>query len=91
MTLWENNEVLLCRCFATSLGETALKWYYQLPHGSVDSYRNLTELFCARFISSSRPLKGLPTCEWSGRAHGTLTEVKGITQGLLEEVVGPPQ
>ena len=42
MILWENNEALLCRCFAASLGETALKWYYQLRPGSIDSYKSLT-------------------------------------------------
>lgn len=43
MTLWENNEALLCRCFAVSLGKTTLKWYRQLLPGSIDSYRNLIE------------------------------------------------
>ena len=51
MILWKHNEALLCRCFAASLGETALKWYYHLRPGSID--RNLTEQFCARFIASS--------------------------------------
>lgn len=59
MTLWENNEALLCRCFASSRGKTTLKWYYQLLPGSIDSYRNLTEQCCTRFIASSQPPKGL--------------------------------
>lgn len=43
MTLWENNEAFLCRCFAAILGETAQKWYYQLLLGTIDSYVSLIE------------------------------------------------
>ena len=58
MAYWFLDDVVMCRMFPTILGDVALKWFTRLPAGKIDSFRELAELFMARFITNSRIVKG---------------------------------
>ena len=49
----------MCRIFPSSLGEVALWWFDRLEHGSIRSWKELSEAFTTRFITNSRKLKGV--------------------------------
>ena len=48
----------MCRMFPASLGDVVLRWFAMLPPGEIDSFRELSELFTARFITNSQIEKG---------------------------------
>lgn len=58
MAYWRNEEALMSRMFPASLGDTTLRWFDKLPLGKIDSFRELSEQFTARFITNSRVVKG---------------------------------
>ena len=51
------NDALMCRIFPSSLGEVALRWFDRLEHGSIHSWKELSEAFTNRFITNSRKPK----------------------------------
>ena len=52
LILWEGDETLYCRMFASSLGRMALSWYHKLPSRSISSWEQLAEQFVGRFMIS---------------------------------------
>ena len=52
LILQEGDHLLYCRTFASSLGRTALNWYYRLPSQSIRSWEQLAEAFIGRFMTS---------------------------------------
>ena len=52
----------MCKVFPSSLGPVAMRWFNSLKTNSIDSYKQLTQAFCSRFITNSRvprPLSSL--------------------------------
>ena len=52
----------MCKVFPSSLGPVAMKWFNSLKTNSIDSYKQLTQAFCSRFIINSsvpQPLSSL--------------------------------
>jgi hypothetical protein len=49
MISFRANEAAMCRCFPSTLKKDTNKWFLRLPPRSVNSYRQLTELFLAQF------------------------------------------
>ena len=48
------NEVLMCKVFPSSLEPVAMRWFDDLKEGSINSFKELTWAFGARFITCSR-------------------------------------
>ena len=62
MAVHSKNEALMCRVFPSSLGPKAMKWFGGLMPNSINSFKQLTQAFGSRFITSSkvpRPLDSL--------------------------------
>ena len=50
------------KVFPSSLGPVTMRWFNSLKTNSIDSYKQLTQVFCSRFITKSRvprPLSSL--------------------------------
>ena len=54
MTVHSQDEALLCRVFASSLGLMPMRWFDGLRTNSINSFKKLTQSFCSRFITCSR-------------------------------------
>ena len=54
MTVHSKNEVLLYKVFPSSLGLVAMRWFDGLRAGSIDSFKEFTQVFRSRFITCSR-------------------------------------
>ena len=54
MAIHANNETLMCKVFPSSLGPVAMRWFDALEEGSIESFKELTRAFGARFITCSR-------------------------------------
>ena len=54
MALYNGNDSLMCRIFPSSLGEVAFRWFDRLEHGSIHSWKELSEAFTTRFITNTR-------------------------------------
>ena len=44
----------MCKVFTSSLGPVAMRWFDGLEVGSINSFRELTGAFGARFVTCSR-------------------------------------
>ena len=53
------NEVLMCKVFPSSLGLVAMRWFDGLGAGSIDSFKELTQVFGLCFITCNRVLRPL--------------------------------
>ena len=54
MVVHSKNETLMCKVFPTSLGPMAIRWFNSLKEGSLNSFKELTRAFGARFITCNR-------------------------------------
>ena len=54
MAVHSKNEALMCKVFPSSLGPMAMRWFYDLRLNSINSFKQLTQGFGSRFITSSR-------------------------------------
>ena len=54
MTVHSKDEALMCKVFPSSLGPMAIRWFDDLRPNSVSSFKQLTQAFGSRFITSSR-------------------------------------
>ena len=54
MTVHSKNKALICRIFPSSLGPVAMRWFDGLRAGSIDSFKEVTQVFGSRFITCSR-------------------------------------
>ncbi|XP_050268430.1 uncharacterized protein LOC126712929 [Quercus robur] len=62
MAIHSQNEAMMCKVFPSNLGPVAMRWFNNLKTNSIDSYKQLTQVFCSRFIMNSRvprPLSSL--------------------------------
>ena len=54
MTVYSQDETLLCRVFPSSLGLMPMRWFDGLRTNSISSFKKLTQSFCSQFITCSR-------------------------------------
>ena len=54
MAVNASNEALMCKVFPFSLRPVAMRWFDEFEEGSIGSFRELTRVFGARFITCSR-------------------------------------
>ena len=62
MVVHFKNKALMCKVFPSSLGLVAMRWFNGLRAGSINSFKELTQMFGSRFITcskASRPLASL--------------------------------
>ena len=62
MAVHSRNEALICKVFPSSLGPVAMRWFNRLKANSIDSYRQLTQVFGSCFVTNRRaprPLSAL--------------------------------
>ncbi|XP_075665518.1 uncharacterized protein LOC142635205 [Castanea sativa] len=59
MTVYSNNEALMCKVFPSSLGPVVMRWFNALEEGFLKSFEELTRVFGAWFITCSRVPKPL--------------------------------
>ena len=54
MVVHSKNESLMCKVFPSSLGPVAMRWFGGLKEGSINSFKELTRAFGARFVTYKR-------------------------------------
>ena len=54
MAVHSKNEAVMCKVFPSSLGPMAMRWFDGLRPNSINSFKQLTQTFGSRFITSSR-------------------------------------
>ena len=54
MTVHSKDEVSMCKVFSSSLGPMVMRWFDGLKLNSVSFFKQLTQTFGSRFITSSR-------------------------------------
>ena len=54
MDVHSKNEPLMCKVFPSSLGPVTMRWFDGLKTGSIDSFKELTQVFESRFITCNR-------------------------------------
>ena len=54
MAVHSKNEPLMSKVFLSSLGPMAMRWFDGLRAGSIDSFKELTQVFGSRFITCNR-------------------------------------
>ena len=54
MVVHSKNESLMCKVFPSNLGPVAIRWFDGLKEGSINSFKELTRAFEARFVTYKR-------------------------------------
>ncbi|XP_030970150.1 uncharacterized protein LOC115990455 [Quercus lobata] len=54
MAVHSRDEALMCKVFPSNLGPMAMRWFDSLKPNSINSFKQLTQAFSSRFITSSR-------------------------------------
>ena len=54
MAVHSKDEALMCKVFSSILGLMAMRWFDGLKPNSINSFKQLTQAFGSRFITSSR-------------------------------------
>ena len=54
MAVYSRDEALMCKVFPSSLGPMVMRWFDSLKPNSINSFKQLTQAFGSRFITSSR-------------------------------------
>lgn len=54
MSLYSQNDALLCKVLPSSFGPTSLRWINELRRGSIHNFDELIQEFGAQFMTSSR-------------------------------------
>ena len=54
MAVHSRDEALMCKVFPSSLGPIAMRWFDGLKPNFINSFKQLTQAFGSRFITSSR-------------------------------------
>lgn len=61
MSLWNDNDTLMCRMFSSSLGALGLYWFHRLKQRSISSFKMLSASFLTRFVMSYKKEKDINT------------------------------
>ena len=59
MAIYSRDEALMCKVFSSTLGPVAMRWFNGLKANSIESFKTLTRVFVARFITCSRVPRSL--------------------------------
>ncbi|XP_065637713.1 uncharacterized protein LOC136070953 [Quercus suber] len=62
MAVFARDEALMCKVFPSSLGPVAMRWFDGLKAGFINSFKELTQAFCSRFVTcrrAARPVSSL--------------------------------
>jgi len=62
MAVHSRDETLLCKVFPSSLGPVTMRWFDSLKVDSINSFKELTQVFGSRFVTCNkvpRPLSSL--------------------------------
>ncbi|XP_065618332.1 uncharacterized protein LOC136062759 [Quercus suber] len=62
MAVYSRDETLMCKVFPSSLRPVAMRWFDSLKTDSINSYKELTQVFGSRFVTCrrvARPLSSL--------------------------------
>ena len=54
MVVHSKNETLMCKVFPSNLGPVAMRWFDGLKESSINSFKEFTRVFGARFVNYSR-------------------------------------
>ena len=54
MVVHSKSEVLMCKVFPSSLEPVAIRWFDNLKKGSINSFKELTRVFRAHFVTCSK-------------------------------------
>ena len=54
MSLYNQNDALMCKVFSSNLRPTALRWFNGLRKGSIHNFGELIQEFGARFMTCSQ-------------------------------------
>jgi hypothetical protein len=57
MAFHNSNNALMCHVFPSSLGEVGLRWFDRLRARSIRSWKEMSEIFTARFITNTQKPK----------------------------------
>ena len=75
MAVHSESEALMYKVFPSSLGPVTMRWFGGLKEGSINSFKELTRAFGARFVTCSRvpqPLDSLLSMTmWEGETLKT--------------------
>jgi hypothetical protein len=94
MTLYLNNDALMCRMFPSSLGSVSLRWFNRLGHASVHSWDEMTKAFVSQFITNNQKPRELDSLllmsmkdseslkSYSSRYWEVYNEVVGCTEEI---------
>nr|XP_023876536.1 uncharacterized protein LOC111988964 [Quercus suber] len=61
MAVYSKNKALMCKVFQSSLGPVAMRWFNGMKEGSINSFKELTHEFGARFVTCNKEGKTLKT------------------------------
>ena len=59
MAVHSKSKALICKVFPFNLGPMAMRWFDGLKEGSINSFKELTQAFGARFVTCDRVLRPL--------------------------------
>lgn len=51
MALYIHNDSLMCKMFTTTLEKNTMKWYVELPSGSITDFKTLSDKFMKAFLA----------------------------------------
>ena len=54
MAVHSKSEALMCKVFPFSLGHVVMRWFDGLKEDSINSFKELTRAFGARFVTCNR-------------------------------------
>ena len=54
MAVYSKSKALMCKLFPSSLGPVAMRWFNDLKEHSINSFKELTQVFRAHFVTCSR-------------------------------------
>ena len=54
MAIYSKKEAPMCKVFPSSLGLATMRWFDSLRKGFINSFKELTRAFGARFVTCSR-------------------------------------
>ena len=78
MAVHSKSEALMCKLFPSSLGPMAMRWFDSLKEGSINSFKELTQAFGARFVTCDRVLRPLDSllsmAMWEGETLKTYSD-----------------
>ena len=89
MAIHSKNETLMCKVFPSSLGPVVMRWFNGLRTGSIDSFKELTQVFGSRFITCSRVPHSLASLlSLSMREGETLKTYSNIYWEIFNDIDG---